>query len=272
MTDTTSHVQAALAVTLRKQQQVIARQQALAGGMTRDMLKHRVRADGPWQRLLPGVYLALTGTPTPDQQEMAALLYAGTGSVITGPAALDRQGVRAGGTGIVDVLIPVTRKRSSVSFARIHRTARMPGQVVVIGARDYAMVARAVADAARVTEDLRGVRALVASAVQARRCPLNLLIRELREGPWRGSAPLRRALAEVADGIRSAAEADLRDVIRKAGLPVPSSRRAFTSVRAPSLPVLTPGGPTLASPPRSTPANGIFRPTTGNARWPATPR
>ena len=38
--------------------------------------------------LLPGVYMAATGAPTTLQQEMAAMLYAGSGSVITGPAAL----------------------------------------------------------------------------------------------------------------------------------------------------------------------------------------
>jgi hypothetical protein len=221
MTESGNPERATLAITLRKQHHVIARRQALAGGMTRDMLRHRLRADGPWQRLLPGVYLARTGTPTADQQEMAALLYAGSGSVITGAAALDRQGVRAAGTGMVDVLIPVTRKRPSAGFVRIHRTARMPGQVVVIGARDYAMVARAVADAARTLTRLPDVRALVASAVQGRRCPLGLLMGELRDGPVRGSASLRRALAEIADGVRSAAEADLHDLIRRAGLPAP---------------------------------------------------
>ena len=39
---------------------------------------------GRWQRLLPGVYLAVTGTATQDQREMAALLYAGRRSLLTG--------------------------------------------------------------------------------------------------------------------------------------------------------------------------------------------
>ncbi len=187
-----------------------------------------------------------------------------------GPGSPAPPGLGPAGSGVIDVLIPARRRRSSAGFTRICRTTRIPGQVVVIGARDYAMVARAVADAARVTEDPRGVRALVASSVQARRCPLNLLIRELREGPWRGSALLRRA--EVADGIRSAAEADLRDVIRKAGLPVPMfNARPYVSTGA-FLASPDAWWPTLASPPRSTPANGIFRPTIGNARWPGTPR
>jgi hypothetical protein len=40
-------------------------------------------------------------------------------------------------------------------------------------------------------------------------------------GPVRGSAMFRSVLAEVADGIRSTAEGDLRDLIRAARLPTP---------------------------------------------------
>jgi very-short-patch-repair endonuclease len=36
-----------------------------------------------------------------------------------------------------------------------------------------------------------------------------------------GSALFRQVLAEVADGIRSTTEGDLRDLIKRAGLPVP---------------------------------------------------
>ena len=51
-------------------------------------VRHRIRPGAPWQPLLPGVYLSRTGAPTTFQREMAALLYAGPGSVMTGPAAL----------------------------------------------------------------------------------------------------------------------------------------------------------------------------------------
>ena len=73
---------------LRQQIDVIARHQALAIGVTPSVLRHRLRTSGPWRNLLPGIYLAATGVPTTLQQEIAALLYAGSGSVITGPAAL----------------------------------------------------------------------------------------------------------------------------------------------------------------------------------------
>ncbi len=75
---------AALAAMLRAQENVISRQQAFVCGLSRDALLHRARPGGPWQRILPGIYLAQTGTPTVAQQEMAALLHAGAGSVLTG--------------------------------------------------------------------------------------------------------------------------------------------------------------------------------------------
>jgi very-short-patch-repair endonuclease len=71
-----------LAETLRRQYFVIGRDQALACGLTRAALEHRIRAGGPWQRLLPGVYLAVTGTASREQREMAALLHAGPRSEI----------------------------------------------------------------------------------------------------------------------------------------------------------------------------------------------
>src|SRR5215471_15144515 len=75
---------------LQVQHQVVTRRQALLCGMPHSTLDRQIAPGGPWQRLLPGVYLAVTGTPTRDQREMAALLYAGPRSLITGSAALRR--------------------------------------------------------------------------------------------------------------------------------------------------------------------------------------
>jgi len=76
-------------------------------------------------------------------------------------------------------------------------------------------------DATRWLTDLGEVRAVVAGAVQRGVCPIERLVEELEQGPRQGSANLRRALAEVADGVRSAAEGQLHALIRRAGLPMP---------------------------------------------------
>src|SRR5262249_26817753 len=86
----------ALAALAAKQHGVIARAQALQSGMTERALDYRIRGAGPWQPLLPGVYLTHTGRPADEAREMAALLYAGPQSVLTGAAAQRPQTCRGG--------------------------------------------------------------------------------------------------------------------------------------------------------------------------------
>jgi hypothetical protein len=207
---------------LENQLSVVSRGQLRSLGMTDNAMQWRVRSGGPWQALLPGVYLGVSGAPNLPQMEMAALLYAGRSSLITGPAALLHYGVQSGTyPDVVDVLVPMQRQRAHTAFVRLHRTARLPGLVASSGPLRFAPVPRAVADTAWQLTSLKDVRAVVAAAVQRGRCTVSQLAGELRSGPVRGSAMFRSALAEVAEGIRSAAEGDLRDLIVRARLPTP---------------------------------------------------
>jgi hypothetical protein len=180
---------------------------------------------GPWRALLPAVYLALPGTPTQAQWETAAVLYAGPHAMITGAAALrfhefrvtPRQDVDA-----VDLLLPLRFQRASTGCVRVHRTSHMPAMWIKgPSARRYAFPARAVADTARWLTDLREVRALVGDAVQNRHCAIAQLADELRAGGTANGALLRMVIAEATDGVRSAPEAELRDLIIKARMPLP---------------------------------------------------
>jgi hypothetical protein len=220
MPKTARYDEQALLVLLRKQHGVMAREQALACGVSLPTLSYRGRAGGSWPAILPGVYPTHTGPAAADQREMAALLYAGPDSVLTGAAALRRFGLGPH-TSVVDVLVPAGTQKRDAGFVHILRTTRLPESVGVAGEVRYAFPPRAVADAARGLADLGDVRAVVAGAVQRGKCPIGALSYELDTGPRRGSALLRRALAEVADGARSAAEADLHAVIRRARLPLP---------------------------------------------------
>lgn len=206
---------------LRKQDGVVSRAEALRGGLTDGQLRYRIRPGGPWQQLLPGVYLTVTGTPTRRQLEIAALRYAGPGSAITGLAALRRHRVRVPDHSVLTVLVRRGRTRVDRAFVRVWPTTRMPEYVCVDGPVEFTMVARAIADAAREVPGFREFRALLADSVQRRLCKVDSLARELADTPRRQSSWLRRALAEVADGVRSVAEGDLRDLIIRAGLPRP---------------------------------------------------
>jgi hypothetical protein len=209
----------ALAELLGWQHELISRPQAMACNMTPEAIRHRIRDGGPWQRLLPGVYLALTGAASARQKAIAALLYAGAGSVLTGRAALHEMGVSRAAPSVVDVL--TQRQRRSTGFVRIHRTERMPVVFRTEGAVRYVLAPRAAADAARGAADLREARAVVAESVQQGRCPPSFLIAELAEGPRQRSRLLRVVVGEVVAGVRSVAEGEFRELIIAAGLPLP---------------------------------------------------
>jgi len=207
---------------LNRQLSLASRSQLLHLGMKDNSMQYRLRVGGPWRALLPGVYLTTSGVPSLQQKEMAALLYAGPGSVITGPVALIHHCIRSDGdTSIINVLVPTERQRMSTGFVKLHRTARMPPRTCAAGPVRLALAPRAVADTARLLADFRDVRAVVAESVQLGRCSLRDLAEELSGSPIRGSAMFRLALDEVADGIRSTAEGDLRRLIKTARLPAP---------------------------------------------------
>lgn len=211
----------AVAAVLRKQGGLITRAQVLAAGWSEGTLRHRIRPDGPWLAVLPGIYLGSNGKLAGGQREIAARLYAGPECVLTGPASLLHQGVRVPATDMIDVLVPLPARRQSTGFVRVHHTVRMPDQTFALNGIRWALAARAVADTVRGEHDLREIRALVASAVQGGQCTIPQLAQEMKAGQRRSSSRLRAVLSEVADGMASVAEGDLRQLIKRAGLPEP---------------------------------------------------
>lgn len=215
----------ALQKLIRQQDSVVSRAQALRAGLSRHAIGYRLGAGGSWRLMLPGVYLTLPGVPTRAQWETGAILYAGPHALITGAAALrfyEFRQVPRQGSDTVDILNPARFQRASAGCVRVHRTWHMPPMWVQgPSARRYAYPARAVVDTARWLTDLREVRALVGDAVQNRHCAVAQLADELRAGGTPNGALLRKVIAEVTDGVRSAPEAELRDLIIKARMPMP---------------------------------------------------
>jgi len=189
--------------------------------MTEKALRYVLGKSGGWQILLPGVYLTVPGRLTVDQRDKAALLYAGPGSVITGTAAIRRHGVRCVELATTDVLIPAKVHRKSTGFIRILRSERMPETCKTENGIRFAYPPRAVGDAARGSRDFREVQALVCAVVQQTSCTVELLIKELNAGPTMGTRLFRAALAEVGDGVRSNAEADLKRLVDRSGIEKP---------------------------------------------------
>jgi len=213
--------QARLTDLLRKQYGVITRAQALGCEMSEKAVRYRTRPGGPWQVVLPGVYLDNGGLLTDRQRAVAAFLYAQWAIAITGTTAVAWHGVRVARSEFVDVLVPQRQRRSDAGFVRLRRTSIMPGVDYRDGVVSYVPLDRAVADAARQLTDMSQVRDLVATCVQRGKVEVWQLARELDLGPVAGSARLRLALGEVADGVRSVAESDLRSLVKQFRLPDP---------------------------------------------------
>ena len=192
-------------------------------GVPISTITRRIAPGGPWQRLLPGVVAGHRGVPTTYERRLAALKYAGPGAALTGLDALELHGVRLGDLrrdGRAHVLVPHARQRTSHGFALLSRTRR-PVEATSVRGLPCAPVARAVVDACRRAERLADVRELVAAAVQQRRCTVEGLVDEVRRAARQRTALARTALAEVEAGIRSVAEAELREVFAARGVPAP---------------------------------------------------
>jgi hypothetical protein len=200
---------------------VIARDQAIGSGITARAIDYRLRVDGPWHRLLTGVYTVTSGTPTVIQRTMAALLYAGPSSMITGQAATHVYGLTDNEPDIIDVLAPDHCQRKGMDFVRLTRTSRMPEKHSATGPLRYAPAARAVADAARSMTNPGDVRALVCRAIQKKICTIDELAVELDRGPTWGSRMFREAIQVAAAGIWSKPEGDLKRLIDRSGVEKP---------------------------------------------------
>jgi hypothetical protein len=201
--------------------------QLVAIGFAERTVYKRCLPGGPWRRLLPGVIGLFTGTPTPQQYVLAALLLGGPDAMITGLEACRRHGIRRGpvrvdgrGNGPIEihVLIPVTRQVRSVGYLHVERTNRLP-RAILRGGIPLAPVPRACIDAVRRLDQPGEVTELLADAVQRGLCTVGALLQELNDTTRRGTAVPRSVLGDVAEGIRSAAERQAKALWRRTGLP-----------------------------------------------------
>ncbi|MFJ5552868.1 hypothetical protein [Streptomyces sp. NPDC093225] len=229
-------------------------------------LAGRCRPGGPWQRLLPRVYLLRTGPPDARQRALAAVLYAapgpagpagatapdplsGAGAALTGGAALALLGVRDAPAVPLDVLVRAPRRPAPVGDVRPLPTSRWPATFTVAGV-PAARPVRAAADFARhaAAADADRVRSVLAQVVQAGWCHPQDLYAELRAARALNRPGVRAAAAELVAGVRSVAEGRARDVLAAAAdLPAPLWNARLT----------TPDGTFLATPDAYWPDEGV---------------
>jgi len=205
----------ALAKLLLRQEKIATDEQLADAGVTRGMIRWKL-ARGNWQRILPRVVATFSGSLSRRQQILAAALYAGRRSQIAGPTALELHGVRYAPTEpMVHVLVPHDRQLSANRRVHVHRTRRLDSNAWPLGVLSVCSPGRAAVDAMLGSVDQRVIRAVIAEVVQSQMTTVAELRHELELAPRRGSARLRDVIAEVADGVRSAPEAELRQLAVK---------------------------------------------------------
>jgi hypothetical protein len=196
-----------------RQQGIATRAQLLLAGVD-DMTMYRRTRRREWQRPLPAVYALTSNGISTEQRRIAAWLYAGPTAQMTGLAALAWYGFQTvPTTDRIHLLVPHETRRRSVGFAQIHRTYAL--DLRPREAELYTLVSppRAVIDACRASSDLTMIRAIMAEAVTSRGVGIGALDSEIRRAQRSRTALARRVLHEILAGIRSAPEADLRELV-----------------------------------------------------------
>ncbi|MFJ2820884.1 hypothetical protein ACIO7M_07210 [Streptomyces toxytricini] len=214
----------------RRQLRLATRGQLVASGIPAGTIASRSRPGGPWQRLLPRVYLLQTGPPDHRQRALGAVLYAadpgsdplsGDTAALTGGAALSLLGIPEAARTPADVLVRSPRRPAGTPEVRTLPTARWPAQTIMVAGVPSTRPVRAAADYAARATDPQQLRAVLARVVQSGWCHPQDLHAELRTARLLRHPQIRAAASELLAGIRSPAEAQARNALTAAGLPSP---------------------------------------------------
>jgi hypothetical protein len=203
------------------------------------------RAGGPWQQILPGVFLLHPGPPTSEERLHAVLMYAARESapgvpaqpgpddphrplypeaMITGLAALSLHGFTSAPPLLslekIDVLVPRLRRLRSTACVRIVRTPALPTPQQVTGV-PIAPVPRALADAVSELADAGAVRRLLTEAVRGGHCEPASVVRALNQAKLLSRPHVVDAVDSLLAEGRAIAEDRLYRMVHEYGLPDP---------------------------------------------------
>lgn len=193
---------------------VISIDELVSQGVPERTAYRRAQEDGPWRLLAPATFLLSNGEPTERQWQIAALVYAGEGAMLTGLGGARLYGIRSGDAPMtVHVLIPEPRRVLSTPKIVIERTRRVPAAITRDGLA-VAPLVRCLTDWARRVKRLSTIAAVLAEAVRRGMVQAEALRQELDQGCRKGSAAPRRVMQAVEDGVWSAAEYEVREFWR----------------------------------------------------------
>ncbi len=208
---------------------VFTRAQALELGLPEATPSRRVR-EGRWEMVQPRVYRIAGTRGSFRQRAMAATLWAGPGSVISGAAAGRLWGLDDIRTSQIEVSVTRDRNRRAIPgiAVRAVRTLARPDTSELEGI-PVTSLARTVIDLAQTCDPATLEVAIDAALRTGRTSPTAILLRAKAVGPRgrRGTGTLRALLWErragrVASG--SALETRVRRMLINAALPLPVSQ------------------------------------------------
>jgi hypothetical protein len=211
-----------LADIAKTQSMVVSRTQLASAGYDSDATRRRVMS-GEWQQL-GNAFVLLSGIPSDDQMQWAAVLTAPGLVAITARTAATHYGLRGFTPDAIDIL--VTHSDGSprpIAGVHWHVSRRFTERDITPGwGLPTVSRGRAIIDAATWTPKPRVACALLAASVQQRVVPVAALRRQLATaGGVRHAGILLSILADIEGGADSLSEIDFAKLARKAGLPPP---------------------------------------------------
>lgn len=217
--------------TARLQSGIVSRSQAIAAGMPPGSVRSKLRT-GRWRQVHRGVYATFTGPLPREAQLWAAVLYAGSGAVLSHESAGELQHLVDRPCGVIHVTVPASRRVTPVPGLVIHisdqpaRLGRYPaGQVPLTLVEDTIVD---LAEAADNVDDVYGwvTRAFGRTEIRTNEALLLATVRGRAKLRWRSA--LNEAIVAGARGAHSPLELRWdRDVERAHGLPLSKKQVRF---------------------------------------------
>jgi hypothetical protein len=216
----------------RTQHAVVARQQLLDAGLTRDVIDAQLEACR-WRALNDQVLVLHNGALTRRQQLWAVLLSAQTPAALCAFTVLELLTVTGFMTEVVHVLIRRGARVLPVPgvVVDVHESRRFGvDNVVRLSGYSVTSMTRSAIDAAVWSRDVvTGYRVLVAVVQQLGLRPGDLITELEQAGKVRQRRPLLRLLADLEGGAQALSEVDFLAFCRRHGFPKPTLQARLDS-------------------------------------------
>jgi hypothetical protein len=144
---------------------VVGRQQLLRAGIPRTTIASKVKR-GVWQQLHPGVYATFTGTVPWEARLWAAVLYAGSGALLSHETAAEVLRLTDRRCSVIHMTVPARRRVRPRQGMTIHRsTVNYPRWGMQRGVPPHTFYAETIIDLVAAADNLDDVVAWVSRGV-----------------------------------------------------------------------------------------------------------